>query len=65
MKFKEEKMILNKISQIQFFVGILIAITGAILMFLGIGPLSLRIIIGILGIIFIATSKKNIKKQNT
>ena len=58
-------MIGNKISQIQFFAGILLAITGAILMFLGIGPLSLRITIGIIGIIFIATSKRIIKKQNT
>ena len=57
-------MIGNKISQIQFHGGIVLAITGAILMFLGIGPLSFRIIFGILGIIFIATSKKNIKKQN-
>ena len=58
-------MIENKISQIQFFAGIVLAITGAILMFLGIGPLSLRITIGIIGIIFIATSKRIIKKQNT
>ena len=54
----------KKISQIQFFAGIALAISGAILMFLDIGPLSLRITIGILGILFIATSKKNKKVNN-
>ena len=51
----------KKISQIQFFAGIALAIYVAILMILDIGPLSLRITIGILGISFIATSKKNNK----
>ena len=42
---------------IQFIAGIILALTGAILMFLGIFPLSAKITIGIVGIALIATSK--------
>jgi hypothetical protein len=42
---------------IQFIAGIILAITGAVLMFLGILPVSVRIMIGIVGLALIATSK--------
>ena len=42
---------------IQFIIGIILALTGAVLMFFGILPLSARITIGIVGIALIATSK--------
>lgn len=47
---------------IQFIAGIILALTGAILMFLGILPLSARITIGIVGIALIATSKFRLLK---
>jgi len=47
---------------IQFIVGIILAITGAILMFFGILPTSARITIGIVGIALIATSKFRLLK---
>ena len=46
----------KKLAIIQFTAGILVAITGAILMFLGILPVSVRITMGIVGIALIATS---------
>ena len=51
----------NKILFQQFSLGLIFALTGAILMFFGIGSLSLRIIFGIMGLILIAKSK-NISK---
>ena len=54
----------NKILFIQFPLGILLALSGAFLMFFGIGPLPLRIIFGIIGIIFISNSQKFIKIRN-
>jgi len=50
------------INLIQFIAGIVIALTGAILMFLGILPLSARITIGIVGLALIATSKFRLLK---
>ena len=50
------------INLIQFIVGIVLALTGAILMFLGILPLSARITIGIVGLSLIATSKFRLLK---
>jgi len=47
---------------IQFIAGIILAITGAVLMFLGILPVSARITIGIVGIGLIATSKFRLLK---
>jgi hypothetical protein len=47
---------------IQFIVGIILALTGGILMFFGILPTSTRIIIGIVGIALIATSKFRLLK---
>jgi uncharacterized membrane protein YccC len=47
---------------IQFIVGLFLALTGAVLMFLGILPLSARIIIGIVGIALIATSNIRVLK---
>ena len=47
---------------IQFIAGIILALTGAILMFLGFFPLSARITIGIVGIALIATSKFRLLK---
>lgn len=44
-----------------FIIGILLALTGATLMFFGIGPLPLRITIGIVGIGLIATSSPIVK----
>jgi len=50
------------INLIQFIAGIILALTGAVLMFLGILPLSVRIIIGIIGIGLIATSNFRLLK---
>ena len=50
------------INLIQFIVGIILALIGAILMFLGIIPLSARITIGIIGLGLIATSKYRLLK---
>ena len=47
---------------IQFIVGFILALTGGILMFLGIFPISARITIGIAGITLIATSKFKLLK---
>ena len=49
-------MIYNKFLFIKFSSGIILALIGAILMFYGIGPLPIRIIFGILGIVLIANS---------
>jgi hypothetical protein len=50
------------INLIQFVVGLFLALTGAVLMFLGILPLSARIIIGIVGIALISTSNFRLLK---
>ncbi len=50
------------ISLILFIAGIILALTGAILMFLGILPVSARITIGIVGLALIATSKFRLLK---
>jgi len=50
------------INLIQFIVGIILALIGAILMFLGILPVTTRIIIGIIGLALIATSKFRLLK---
>ncbi|MBW2980437.1 hypothetical protein KY360_03410 [Candidatus Woesearchaeota archaeon] len=47
---------------IQFTAGIILALTSAILMFLGVLPLSARITIGIIGLALIATSKFRLLK---
>ena len=47
---------------IQFIVGIILALTGSILMFLGILPISARITICVVGLILIATSKFRLLK---
>ena len=47
---------------IQFIAGIILALTGAILMFFGILPVSARITIGIVGLALIATSKFRLLK---
>ena len=63
-KFKNPFFIMTKssLSLIQFIVGIVLAIFGAVLMFFGIFPVSIRIIIGILGLSLIATSKFKLLK---
>ena len=55
----------NKLLVLQFSLGILFALTGAILMFFGIGPLPLRIIFGIAGITLIANSPNILKIRKT
>ena len=57
-------MIKNKILFIQFPFGITLSLTGAFLMFFGIGPLPLRIIFGIIGISLIAKSPNISKIRN-
>lgn len=52
----------KSLNSIQFVVGIILALTGCILMFLGILLISTRITIGIVGIILIATSKFKLLK---
>lgn len=47
---------------IQFTAGIILAVLGAVLMFLGIFPVSARIAIGIAGLGLIATSKFRLLK---
>ena len=56
-------MIKNKILFIQFPLGITLSLTGAFLMFFGIGPLPLRIIFGIIGISLIPKSPNILKNQ--
>lgn len=48
--------------KIQFIIGIILALVGAVLMFLGILPLAARITIGIIGLALIATSKVRLLK---
>ena len=50
---------------IQFSIGIILTLIGAILMFFGIGTITLRIILGIVGIILIANSPIGIKIRKT
>jgi len=50
------------INLIQFTTGIILALTGAVLMFFGILPLPTRITIGIIGLGLIATSKFRLLK---
>ena len=50
------------INLIQFIAGIILALTGAILMIFDILPLSARITIGIVGLGLIATSKFRLLK---
>ncbi len=52
----------KSLSLIQFIAGIILALTGSILMFFGILPLSARITIGIVGLALIATSKFRLLK---
>ena len=59
---KVNRMDKKTINLIQFIAGIILALTSAILMFLGILPLSARITIGIVGIALIATSKFRLLK---
>ena len=56
------KMEKKSLNLIQFIVGIILALTWAILMFLGILPISARTTIGIVGILLIATSKFKLLK---
>jgi len=46
-------------NKVLFILGILLALTGAILMFLGVWPLSLRITIGIVGLALIVKGRKS------
>ena len=52
----------NKLAKVQFTAGIVLALIGGVLMFLGIFPLAARITIGIVGIGLIATSKVRLLK---
>ena len=53
----------NYLNLIQFILGIILALAGGFLMFFGILPTSVRIIIGIVGIALIGTSfRYKIKK---
>lgn len=45
-----------------FVLGILLALTGATLMFFGILPIASRILIGVVGLLLIATSQRKLKK---
>jgi hypothetical protein len=50
------------INLFQFIAGIFLALTGAVLMFLGILPIPARITIGVVGLALIATSKFRLLK---
>jgi hypothetical protein len=50
------------VNLIQFIAGIITAISGAVLMFLGVFPVSARVMIGIVGLGLIATSKFRLLK---
>jgi hypothetical protein len=50
------------INLFQFIVGIFLALTGAVLMFLGILPIPARITVGVVGLALIATSKFRLLK---
>ena len=56
------KMEKKSLNLIQFIVGIILALTWGILMFLEILPIFARITIGIVGITLIATSKFKLLK---
>ena len=60
--FVKGKKKMKNLNLIQFTAGILLALTSAVLMFLGILPLPARITIGIIGIALIATSKFRLLK---
>lgn len=45
-------------NKVLFILGILLALTGATLMFFGVWPLALRITIGIVGLALIAKGRK-------
>lgn len=46
-------------NKVLFILGILLALTGATLMFLGVGPLPLNITIGIVGLALIVKGRKS------
>jgi len=46
-------------NKVLFILGILLALTGGALMFLGIWPLALRITIGIVGLVLIVKGRKS------
>ena len=52
----------NRLNLVQFIIGFILALTGAVMMFYGILPLSARITIGIVGLALIATSRYKILK---
>ena len=52
----------KKISMIQFYLGLALAIAAGILMFLGALPLTARIVMGLTGIALVASSKFGILK---
>jgi glucan phosphoethanolaminetransferase (alkaline phosphatase superfamily) len=60
--FVKGKKKMKNLNLIPFTIGILLALTSAVLMFLGILPLPARITIGIIGIALIATSKFRLLK---
>jgi hypothetical protein len=62
LKIGDNNMGKKTINLIPFIAGIILALTGAILMFLDILPLPARITIGIIGIGLIATSKFRLLK---
>ena len=52
----------KKLAMVQFTAGIVLALIGGVLMFLGVLPVAARITIGIVGIALIATSKVRLLK---
>jgi hypothetical protein len=53
----------NKILFLQFSLGLFLILTGAIMMFFGLGQISLRIIFGIIGLTLIVNSPYIFKKR--
>jgi len=52
---------MNK-QKIQFWIGLIVVLFGAALMFFGIWPTGTRVTIGIVGLLLIATSKYKLLK---
>ena len=48
------------INYIQFFIGIILALTGAAMMYFDLLPMGARITVGIVGLLLIATSRRRL-----
>jgi len=52
----------KKLSKIQLFLGLGLVVAAGILMFLGVMPLTTRIVLGLVGIALIASARFGVRK---